>query len=350
MGSEFPHKPQMKPIHFFKIITTPILNEGKLMIPSRFVEKYGEGLPNTLFLKPPNGAEWKLNLEKREGKIWFQKGWKEFAEHHSVAHGHLLVFRCEGTSHFQVHIFDMSGLEIDYPFRKPCNDPPNNPPNDENLEYERPGQKTQKRKFNSCEMSSSKCAKVENTLILPQATLDRSDRKCQEKSRVIGKQVTALDRASSFQSCNPFFLVVMYPSHLHSRYGSLCLPSMFCKTHFGLHKTKRDMNLQVLHGRVWSVRYLISKMNTGTRFRLRSGWNKFTKDNNLKVGDVCTFELILRNNVTFQVHIFRGTHNSNCSTSQESVQMRAASEEQIKEMKIISSTASLPPKIFKSSF
>ncbi|KAK7339008.1 hypothetical protein VNO77_19647 [Canavalia gladiata] len=258
MATKFPPKPQMKPIHFFKIITAPTLNEGKLMIPSRFVEKYGEGLPNTLLLKTPNGSEWKLNLEKHDGKMWFQKGWKEFAEHHSLAHGNLLVFRCEETSNFHVRIFNMSGLEINYPFRIPCNDPPNNPPNDENLVYHRPGQKGQKRKAKSCKMSRSKCVKVENTLILPQATLHRSDTKCGETSRVIGKQVTALDRASSFKSCNPFFLVVMHPSHFRPGSSALGLPTMFCKTHFDLHEKHGDINLQLLHGKVWPVRdYMI---------------------------------------------------------------------------------------------
>lgn len=87
------------------------------MIPRKFVEKYGEGLPKTISLKPPNGKEWKLDLIKSDGKIWFGKGWKEFADYHSLAHGHLLVFRYEKAFHFKIHIFDMSGLEINYPFR-----------------------------------------------------------------------------------------------------------------------------------------------------------------------------------------------------------------------------------------
>jgi len=54
------------------------------MILNKFVEKYGEGLPNTLFLKTPNVTEWKLKLEKRGGKIWFREGWEEFAEFYSL--------------------------------------------------------------------------------------------------------------------------------------------------------------------------------------------------------------------------------------------------------------------------
>lgn len=53
-------------------------NIGWQTIPRMFVENYGEGLPKTVFLKPPNGVEWKLSLIKHDGEVWFQKGWKEF--------------------------------------------------------------------------------------------------------------------------------------------------------------------------------------------------------------------------------------------------------------------------------
>jgi hypothetical protein len=85
------------------------------MMPRKFVDKYGEGLSNAIYLKTPNGAKWTLNLVKSDGKIWFEKGWKEFAEHHSLAHGHLLLFKYERTSHFYVHVFEKSALEISYP-------------------------------------------------------------------------------------------------------------------------------------------------------------------------------------------------------------------------------------------
>nr|KYP39895.1 B3 domain-containing transcription factor VRN1 [Cajanus cajan] len=158
------------------------------MIPNKYVEKYGEDLSTSfVFLKTPNGAEWKLNLEKCYGKIWFQKGWKKFAEYHSLAHGHLLIFRCERTSHFKVHIFDPSALEIKYPSQTieretVSNSRGNESTNVENLEYHRPGPK---RKDNSSleflqqyQLTSYNCVKVENNEILPEEALHRTDTKC----------------------------------------------------------------------------------------------------------------------------------------------------------------------------
>uniref|UniRef100_A0A0R0EK95 TF-B3 domain-containing protein n=1 Tax=Glycine max TaxID=3847 RepID=A0A0R0EK95_SOYBN len=245
MASTFPHQLQVKPIHFFKIITAQNLQDGKLMIPNKYVDKYGEGLPNSLFLKTPNGTEWNFNLKKRDGKIWFQKGWKEFAEYHSLAHGHLLVFRRHRTSHFQVHIFDLSALEIHYPSKgregkMSPNHQGNNPRNEENLEYHKPGQK-----------------RKDNT---------------------------------SLKFLQPYI-------------SNENLLTKFCRRHFGLLNKKRHINLQVLNWRIWPG-------------KLTSGWKAFVKDNNLKVGNVCTFELIDGTKLTFLVHIFKGTKSSNCSTSQ----------------------------------
>ncbi|XP_020206623.1 B3 domain-containing transcription factor VRN1 [Cajanus cajan] len=338
-------QPQVKPIHFFRIITLQNLHQGKLMFPEKFVEKYGEGLStNTLFLSTPNGAEWKLNLEKCDGKIWFQKGWKEFAEYHSLAHGHLLVFRCQRTSHFQLRIFDWSALEIEYPSKRiECETGSNNQGNTSTnvgkFEYHRPGQK---RKDNSSlefvqryQLRSRNCLKVEKTEILPKEILHHTGTKCKEKSKATANQVSALDRASSFKPCNPFFLVVMHPYNVGSR-CLLTLPLKFCRRHFDLHMKQGLINLQVLSGRFWPAKFLIYIHETTTKVRL--SWRAFVKNNNLKVGDVCTFELIDRTKLTFLVRIFRETGNSNCSTSQESGQVRAACQLQKKEMKIITTT------------
>jgi len=93
---------------------------------------------------------------------------------------------------------------------------------------------------------------------------------------------------------------------------------LFGKTHFDLNKKRGDIQLQVLNGRAWSARYSIRMSGNGLRFELISGWEEFAKDNNLKVGDVCKFELISSTILTFIVHIFRETDNDNkkCSTFQ----------------------------------
>ncbi|RDX76278.1 B3 domain-containing transcription factor VRN1, partial [Mucuna pruriens] len=342
MASKFLHKHQERPMHFFKIITASNLQDGKLMIPNKFVEKYGEGLPQTLFLKPPNGAEWKLSLEKRSGKIWFRKGWKEFADYHSLAHGHLLFFRYQRTSLFQVHIFDSTALEIDYPIENTQNRKYNS-----SLEFLQPG------------MRSGICAKVDNTMKLTKASPHHTDRKCKGKLITTSKQVTAFDRASCFRPCNPSFLLVMCPSYVRSRHP-LYFPSKFSKRHIDLHEKRGDINLKMLSGRVWPARYQIRTVAAKIRFELYSGWKTFAEDNNLKVGDVCIFELIPGTKLTFQtiqivkhfkvelicfILVFQTIPRMSNkyilpSSAADSGQMVAVYKRQRKEMKIFTTTKS----------
>jgi len=84
-------------------------------LPKQFTVKHGDRMSNPVFLRSPDGTEWRIYWTWNDGEIWFQKGWKEFATYYSLDHGHLVFFECKGTSHFDVHIFDNSALEIDYP-------------------------------------------------------------------------------------------------------------------------------------------------------------------------------------------------------------------------------------------
>ncbi|XP_018717885.2 B3 domain-containing protein At3g18960-like [Eucalyptus grandis] len=88
------------------------------MIPKRFIAKYGDRLPNLLLLKVAGDANWPVELEKCDDRVWISKGWKNFLDYYSINHGHLIVFRYEWGSIFHVLIFDKSASEIEYP-RKP---------------------------------------------------------------------------------------------------------------------------------------------------------------------------------------------------------------------------------------
>lgn len=67
-------------------------------------------------LKVPNGDIWQVGLKKsKDGEIWFDNGWMEFAKCYGLKFGNLLMFKYEGCSSFRVFIFDPSACEIVYP-------------------------------------------------------------------------------------------------------------------------------------------------------------------------------------------------------------------------------------------
>ena len=79
------------------------------------MKKFGNFLTSPIILKVPCGKSWQVELLKVGDEIWVENGWHEFSQHHSLKYGHLVLFKYEGGCHFNVHIFDMSAVEIKYP-------------------------------------------------------------------------------------------------------------------------------------------------------------------------------------------------------------------------------------------
>ena len=63
------------------------------------------------------------------------------------------------------------------------------------------------------------------------------------------------------------------------------------------------VKLQVVD-RLWPVKLYIYE----GKYRscvISTGWSALARENSLRVGDVCVFELIMRDGVVLNVHIFR---------------------------------------------
>ncbi|XP_020987974.1 B3 domain-containing protein At3g18960-like [Arachis duranensis] len=85
-------------ICFFKIVLRQSLEDGNLKFPKEFSMKYGDGVPNPVYLKPPDGTAWKIDWSEYDGAIQFENGWKEFASYYSLDHGHMMWFEYNKTS------------------------------------------------------------------------------------------------------------------------------------------------------------------------------------------------------------------------------------------------------------
>ncbi|KAK7818027.1 b3 domain-containing transcription factor vrn1 [Quercus suber] len=329
--------------HFFKIVMPQTLQEGKLRIPKKFISKYGVDLSNLAFLTVPNGTKWKVKMTKRDGEVWFQNGWCEFASCHALTLGHLLVFRYEGNSHFYVLIFDATATEIEYPF-----DYQHQVRRMEDIERDdidnsleivdgfMPSRKTSEKSPLPCPLPQKRAKTNPRSSVLqagdthfrPELTkskgsvLEKSKMNAERsgatkrcpKSEVIERTLSAsekdraLQRVRAFESKNPFFMVVMQPSYVCPGH-SLSISSSFAK------KYMRKMSgefviLRSLNGGTWSVKFSFYKAQTKAKFRL--GWKKFARDNNLKVADVCIFELINGVEVAFKVSIFQAANDIDC--------------------------------------
>ncbi|KAJ0229758.1 B3 domain-containing protein [Hirschfeldia incana] len=110
------HEPEPAVKKFIKIILPSTIKE-KMMIPARFV-RLGPKLTDTVTIQTPAGFKRSIRIKRTGNDVWFDNGWSEFAEAHSISEGHFLYFCYEGNSSFRVMIFDVSTSEIDYPMDK----------------------------------------------------------------------------------------------------------------------------------------------------------------------------------------------------------------------------------------
>ncbi|XP_044507128.1 B3 domain-containing transcription factor VRN1 isoform X7 [Mangifera indica] len=99
---------------FHKLILSSTIRERKLRIPENFVKKFKDELSVAATLMVPNGNVSRVGLKRVDNKIWFYDGWQEFMERYSIRIGYFLVFKYEGHSSFNVHIYNLPSSEINY--------------------------------------------------------------------------------------------------------------------------------------------------------------------------------------------------------------------------------------------
>ncbi|XP_027335257.1 B3 domain-containing transcription factor VRN1-like [Abrus precatorius] len=263
-----------KPIHFFRIIHRDnLIMQEKLRLPVRFVRKYEKHLPNTMFLKLPNGAEWKVNLEKSDGSVWFQKGWKEFVEYHSLAHGNFLVFRYDGASHFHVLILDLSTMEIDYPVNKSHKRA--------SKREEIQPRKTQKTNGNIKNESDSKLKEAFHKKFRDCKGMIL-DSKRRFKKHTEGSSIS--NRRTHDAAGNTSFTVMIKSSHLNKY---MYLPKGSLK---GYIKPGGQNVTLLVRDKSWRVN-LIHYQDKSTSY-FTAHWSTFARENHLKKGDTCLFQLL----------------------------------------------------------
>ncbi|XP_015878653.3 B3 domain-containing transcription factor VRN1-like [Ziziphus jujuba] len=320
------------PMHFFKIILPSTLKDQKLKIPRKFGKKIVNELSSIATITVPNCHTWKLGLEKANGRISFVDGWQQFVDYHSIASGYFLVFRYEGFSKFHVYIFDKSCTEIDYPIMNGvCNklEPKKEVADDDSdddveiLEHYADQQGCKKRK-KPCQCATcmkckvprkSKNCKLEeqedeialsgdvnifNGNKMPASygltTIDedglmficRSFLSSKIKPVISKESERAINAARSCKRTHPSFLVLLRRYNLSCHYVDV--PGEFVMKY--MRNCSDFIKLKSFSGnKKWHVKCSLQKGKKSIK-RITKGWNVFVKDNNLKVDDVCVFELV----------------------------------------------------------
>ncbi|KAL1300296.1 hypothetical protein HN51_044981 [Arachis hypogaea] len=271
---------------FFKAILKT--NLQRIKIPNKFSRRHGSALSNPVFLKPPDGTLWKVYWTKKNSdEVWFVKGWKEFTKNYSLNEGHLVVFKYEETSQFDVIILEINDLEIDY------------------SKYETVNRKGKCDQRDEKTVGILKEIPVKNndagkrlTLFSPQPHMKvRGESSIRRRTSSLNwpKELKAQEIAQKFISYNPFFTLFIKPSYL-TEY-QVNVPTLK-----GYIEDKvKDVALKVGE-RQWQVKLLPCRNSAR---RLSGGWSLFVHENGLQAEDVCVFELINMEDSVFKVHVFK---------------------------------------------
>ncbi|CAN1230601.1 B3 domain-containing transcription factor VRN1 [Linum grandiflorum] len=291
-------------------------------------------------LKLPSGAEWQVKVARRGRKMWFDEGWREFAEFYFIAPDHLLAFEFDGHGNCLVFIFAQMVYrtqqleQADVHVKVECEEAESLPsPKRRAKPPFQPPPSKQRRTLNS-EHRRGECIRDEG--YHQDVDLGGASQKRKLMMTYDGEEETScLARATAaFKSENPFIMKVMQPSYLttgnkvvrmlirlHTTCHSMnhCFPitrvvmcisllksqiyclsllvfvewQLYVRATFFLKNFKENsghMFLHVLGGKTWTVEYSVYE-NRVAVFTAKT-WGTFARDNGLKVGDVCAFEVL----------------------------------------------------------
>ncbi|KAJ4755797.1 Transcriptional factor B3 family protein [Rhynchospora pubera] len=257
-------------------------------IPKKFYKHLPTILPKRASLTTQSCKIWRVNVHQNEEGICFSRGWSEFVKAHDLQLGYFLLFRYERKMVFSVKVFDTSCCLKDYALT-PCE------PKQPTFEYSKVVDLTfdVKSEVYSCDAQIPVVSGKKRKHASGKARLV-----CEEDGEEGEPILKIRGKKKKIQKSSPTvpkFEKTLSPSSTTANRKSLAIPKRFCVEN-GL-VSKQAIFLMNSKGNKWQVKILIRQYKAD----LTTGWSCFSKENELKEGDTCIFQLINRN--TFLVNV-----------------------------------------------
>uniref|UniRef100_A0ACD5T7L2 Uncharacterized protein n=1 Tax=Avena sativa TaxID=4498 RepID=A0ACD5T7L2_AVESA len=319
-------------IRFFKVMAADY--QQRISIPENIANKVTAQIAKgaAFTLKAPSGDTWRVGVGKIGGEVFFTSGWEEFAKAHELREKDLLIFKCSGSGSFDVLIFDSSGTEkvpcffadreranvrrhfddivgqqadggrrvlkdsgnAIVPLSQPVGSP------HRASASEKPGKDDGSPNYRGSQVKLGVTEEEE------QSVDEHTDSERYYYSR-FASYLTADEREQIFvlasvQPGNPAYVVVLQKAHVRRGNNMLVIPSKFAADHLE-RKTHDVLLLRPNRKEQWSVNYYHASVTRGFN---GGRWAKFVRDNGLREGYVCIFELMKgARRVTMTVHVVR---------------------------------------------
>ncbi|KAK4781535.1 hypothetical protein SAY86_016436 [Trapa natans] len=221
-------------LEFFKFFLE-IQSHEQLRIPRAYHKHIRVSLPRVFHLSDLRGSIWNVSLIKLDDELYFAHGWPKFVRDHSLETGDLLIFSCVNELRFKVHIFSRTGCTKGF------------------VGYS----------------------------VAPKEEGESKKRKEDDSGHIP-------DMVGGWTSNqNPRFTVTINKSNI--RLNCLTIPMKFARRNNLL--DKGSVVLRDSFGTKWPV--VLKHRDHPSLFIMNQGWHAFSTDNDLKVGDICVFELLM---------------------------------------------------------
>ncbi|KAJ9166166.1 hypothetical protein P3X46_020950 [Hevea brasiliensis] len=335
---------------FFEIFSSN-LTADRLKIPVGFTNHMERRISGSVSLTGPSGNVWPVDLTQEKNDIFLDHGWPTFVKDHLIECGDLLVFRYDGELSFTVQVFDISSCEKEAAFHSKCSLDPNQYYRNRSTRQKREREEKAASLDKSCENVSKKvrgdsselysehinknlgagvvsnkegCQHEELITTTKFQEESSSHEQClspcpisfipfQSKACYVKPAEAAIQKrigkegekqpdrgygsilserekrvAESFISCFPYFVRIMKRFNISGSY-TLNIPYQFSTAH--LPNCKTEIVLRTVKGACWTVNSVpTTRVHTSHTFC--GGWMAFVRSNDIKIGDVCIFELV----------------------------------------------------------
>ncbi|KAM7265239.1 hypothetical protein ACFE04_002922 [Oxalis oulophora] len=252
---------------------------GYVGVPNEFVRKYLDKYEGPVIIHTSDGRKWSLRFvnesARPKGRSRFSTGWLDFARDNQLKTTDVCVFEL------------IKGKEISF---KVVISQSNEKEDRDVIKQKKFGSKSQ----------------IFNIGIEDDESIEILEQNSRSLQRQRAKK--KYPQVPGPTHDYPFFTITIGHSHLQ-RKGYLGVPSVFARKY--LDKYAGPIILHVSDGRKWPLRFINEVSRPQGQSRLISGWPDFVLDNQLKITDVCVFELIKGKEISFKVVISRSSEKKN---------------------------------------
>ncbi|CAN6242151.1 unnamed protein product [Urochloa humidicola] len=238
----------------------------KMLIPSKFVQHFiakGELNSRMAVVFGPLGKVNSIKLEMDQSDVFFAGGWPQFLAFHDITESNALLLRYEGNMVFTVKVFEPDGCQ-----RKPKHK--------DNIMQQISTSPDPEKQQEALSVPISKC---KSQIILACSDVHKP------KDSMPSLNEESLQRNSFYEIGQPSWIKKQINTDTLENH--LALPIAFSDA-IGLHKPSMITFKTTMTGS-WQVRGVPCDNHS---YLLVHGWRRFCEENNVKEGDICTFNVI----------------------------------------------------------